>query len=256
MASSGLTFFPLNCQLDEKFELIEAEFGLTGFSIVVKLLQRIYGEHGYYCEWTNEVALLFAKKVGLGGSAVSEIVEASVRRGIFSKELFDKYGVLTSKGIQTRYMYAHNRRQKIEIRKEYLLLEVGDLKKNVYISNGNVYKTDENADISKQTKQDETKQNKTRRNKDSGDVFSTFEQCGFQITSRAVDELNALSEEYSTGWVIEAIKRSADRGKKSLSYIKGILNNWQTAGAIDEPKKPDKKTSYDGREVDDFEIPY
>ena len=100
MASSGLTFFPLNCQLDEKFELIEAEFGLIGFSIVVKLLQRIYGEHGYYCEWTNEVALLFAKKVGLGGSAVSEIVEASVRRGIFSKELFDKYGVLTSKGIQ------------------------------------------------------------------------------------------------------------------------------------------------------------
>lgn len=51
MAKEGIEYFPLNCRLDEKFELIEAEFGLKGFAVIVKLLQRIYGEHGYYCEW-------------------------------------------------------------------------------------------------------------------------------------------------------------------------------------------------------------
>ncbi len=39
----GIPYFPLDCELDSKFELIEAEFGLQGFAVVVKLLQRIYG---------------------------------------------------------------------------------------------------------------------------------------------------------------------------------------------------------------------
>ena len=74
MAKSGIDYFPLDVVLDEKFELIEAEYGLTGFGVIVRLLQEIYGKAGYYIEWTTEVALLFARKVGLGGNVVSEIV--------------------------------------------------------------------------------------------------------------------------------------------------------------------------------------
>ena len=33
MAKEGIEYFPLNCRLDEKFELIEAEFGLKGFAV-------------------------------------------------------------------------------------------------------------------------------------------------------------------------------------------------------------------------------
>jgi len=70
---SGLEFFPLDVHMDDKVELIEAEFGLAGFAVIVKLYQKIYGA-GYYCEWSKEVALLFGKKIGLGVNAVSEIV--------------------------------------------------------------------------------------------------------------------------------------------------------------------------------------
>ena len=118
MAKSGLEYFPLDVVLDDKFELIEAEFGLTGFAVIVKLFQKIYGGQGYYCEWTNEVALLFAKRIGLGGSVVSEIVAASIKRGIFSQELYDKYNILTSPGIQERYFDAVIRRKKVEVKKE------------------------------------------------------------------------------------------------------------------------------------------
>ena len=38
MADEGVSYFPLYCVLDEKFELIEAEFGIKGFAVVVKLL--------------------------------------------------------------------------------------------------------------------------------------------------------------------------------------------------------------------------
>ena len=37
----GVDYFPLDTVLDTKFELIEAEYGLTGFAVVVKLLQKI-----------------------------------------------------------------------------------------------------------------------------------------------------------------------------------------------------------------------
>lgn len=72
-------------------------------------------------------------------------------------------------------------------------------------------------------------------------VFSTFEKYGFQITSGSAEDMRYLIEEYPTDWIIEAIKRSSDRGKKTLGYIKGILNNWKIAGAIDDPKKKEIK---------------
>ena len=42
MAKSGLDYFPLACNFEDKIELIEAEFGLEGLAIVVKLYQKIY----------------------------------------------------------------------------------------------------------------------------------------------------------------------------------------------------------------------
>lgn len=119
----GVEYFPLDVSLDEKFELIEAEFGLTGFAVVVKLYQKIY-QHGYYCEWTNEVALLFGHRIGLGSNVVSEIVNASIRRGIFDESMFDKYHILTSRGIQERYFEAVIRRKCVKVKKAYLLVNV------------------------------------------------------------------------------------------------------------------------------------
>lgn len=159
---SGIDYFPLDVALDEKFELIEAEFGLTGFGVVVKLLQKIYGGQGYYVEWTNEVALLFAKRVGLGGSVVSEIVEASVKRGIFDKTLYDKYHILTSKGIQKRYFEAVGRRKSVEVEGAYLLVNAADFSKNASIAVKNVDIFPKNVDISQQSKVEESRVEKSR----------------------------------------------------------------------------------------------
>ena len=136
----GLDYFPLDTVLDTKFDLIEAEFGLTGFAVIVKLYQKIYGEFGYYCEWTKEVALLFSKKVGEGYNVVSEIVSAAVKRGIFDKDLYEEYNILTSKGIQERYFEAVSRRLQIKTENKYLLVKLGQ--KSEYAGNNAV-----NADI-------------------------------------------------------------------------------------------------------------
>lgn len=134
----GITYFPLDCHLDEKFDLIEAEYGLKAFSVVVKLFQRIYGGHGYYCEWNDDIALLFARQKCLsssdaGNNLIANIVAASIRRGIFSKTLYEKYGILTSRGIQKRYLDIVYKRKVVKMEKAYLLLSDAEIKGNVVL---------------------------------------------------------------------------------------------------------------------------
>ena len=162
MAKSGIDYFPLDVTLNAKFELIEAEFGLTGFGVVVHLLQEIYGKAGYYIEWTEEVALLFARKVGLGGGVVSEIIEASIRRGMFDKEKYDKYRVLTSKGIQERYFEAVSRRKTLEVDYNILLVDAAQILPNVNIQAKNVNIFSKNADIERQSKVEKSKVEKSK----------------------------------------------------------------------------------------------
>lgn len=116
-----IKYVQLDCHLDEKFEYIEAEFGLEGFAIIVKLLQRIYGGQGYYCEWSDRVALLFAKKIGAGANVVQEVVASALRERIFDQKMYQKYGVLTSHGIQKRFAEVAKRRMVIFDKPEYVI---------------------------------------------------------------------------------------------------------------------------------------
>lgn len=154
---SGIDFFPLDTYIDKKLELIEAEFGIKGFGIVVRLYQQIYGQEGYYLEWTKEVALLFSHKIGEGESVVSEIVRASIQRGIFDQKIFEEYGVLTSHGIQKRYFEIVKRRKNLEINGDILLVNADSLPVDVCIKRKNASISEKNVNISEQSKVKESK---------------------------------------------------------------------------------------------------
>lgn len=133
----GLDYFELDCHMDEKVRLVQAEYGLKGFAVFVKLLQEIYGGYGYYCEWTQDRELLFASENGLNGGSqqlLGDIVEACIRRNIFSERLFKEYGILTSSGVQKQYLKATVKREVVELKKEYLLICVPVNRKNVVIN--------------------------------------------------------------------------------------------------------------------------
>ena len=119
---NGVDYFPLDVQLDEKFELLEAQFGIKAFAVIVKLYQKIYGGEGYYCEWDEDIALLFAQRNNVNYNVVSDILSAAVKRGIFNKKMFQDYGILTSAGIQKQYLKIITKRKQIEIKEAYWLI--------------------------------------------------------------------------------------------------------------------------------------
>lgn len=227
----GVDYFPLDTVLDTKFELIEAEYGLTGFAVVVKLLQKIYREHGYYCEWTDEVALLFSKQVNEGCNVVSEIVSASVRRGIFDKDLFDKYHILTSNGIQKRYFEAVSRRTQINIIDEYLLVSDTQIGENVNKTQVIAYKNPENVCNNPQSKGKKSKLNKIKEEEDAASaVVAAYESNIGSISRLVYDKLTAWLDSVDESLVLYAIEQAAVNGKCTYSYIEAILNNHFKSG--------------------------
>lgn len=251
--NNGINYFPLNVHLDDKFELIEAEFGLKGFAIVVKLFQKIYGQQGYYCEWTEDVALLFGKNVGLGGDAVSEIVRAAIKRGIFDSELYDKYQILTSRGIQERYFEAVSRRKEVEVRKEYLLIKVDQIYKNVRILNENVNISSKNVNISEQKKVEESKvKEKKVEEKELPRlpvrIVKLYENNIAPLTPITLqgldDWLNAMSEDVVEYAISEAVKNN----KRNYKYIEAILRNHFNAGRTTLAEVQSAKRTYKGNE--------
>ena len=119
----GLDYFPVDIDMDDddKIELIEAKHGIVGFGIVVKLLMRIF-RNGYFYQWTEKEQLLFSKRVGMPIDTVTAIVGDAAHWNFFDPGMLKKHSILTSKGIQKRYLLATKRRQQVEIIKDYLLL--------------------------------------------------------------------------------------------------------------------------------------
>lgn len=174
----GLDYFELDCQMEEKVRLIQAEYGLKGFAVFVRLLQKIYGEHGYYCEWTQDSELLFVSENGLNSGSLQllrDIVSACIRRNIFSERLFKEYGILTSCGIQKRYLKASAKREVVELKKEYLLIVVPESRKNVVINSISSYGNSISDGINAQSREEESREdNDNARVTRFNDFFAAY----------------------------------------------------------------------------------
>ncbi len=127
----GLDYFPMDVEIDDKIELIEAKYGITGFGVVVKLFQKIYKE-GYYHDWNEETLLLFSKRINVDINQITAIINDCFHYKILDEKLYSQYKILTSTGIQKRYFNATNRRKELFLYKNYIIVDINKI--NVHIN--------------------------------------------------------------------------------------------------------------------------
>lgn len=103
-SKKGLEYFPMDIDIfsDLKIRKLIKYQGGKAISIYALLLCNIY-KNGYYIEWDEELPFICSELTGFDEAYVSEVIKTCLSLGLFSKELFDAEGVLTSKGIQERY---------------------------------------------------------------------------------------------------------------------------------------------------------
>ena len=227
----GLDYFPLDVELDTKLKLIKAEFGILGFGIVIRLFQYIYGENGYYMEWSQDVALMFSSSEQVGVNVVSEVINACLKRGIFDQSKFKEFGILTSKGIQERYLEVASRRIGQKICDEYAVLNVP--KKTVNVDNNSIdVDTNEvnvNRKYTKESKVKESKYTTTTADAKSPIEFAE-ETFGRPINSTEMEKIIEMQKAYADDLIILALKETALNNVQHINYTVAILASWKTQG--------------------------
>jgi len=167
---TGLDYFPHDCNLDDSINYIVALHKEKGYYLYFKLLENIYSIDGYYCKWDNKNIVLFADKVKMDVAEIKNILNDMIEEGLFDKNLFDTYKVLTSSSILSRYLEATIRRKSVEIINVYILKD----NVNILTQYDNILTL--NVDISTQSKVEYSKVNESKENKSNLliEIYPTF----------------------------------------------------------------------------------
>jgi hypothetical protein len=257
-----LDYFP-HMERSRPMELIGAEFKEKGDSVMWTIFEEIYIRgHGYFCEWNNDVALMFINRpwLSVGVPAVSEILNSMLRRGILDKALFDKYGILTSKEIQEIYFEAVRRRKGVKAVKEYLLVNTSQLHDNVHIISINADIKEENASNRKQIKEKKIKENKRKqKHAVSGIPMMLEDGQTLMITDAEIfhyenshPDLNVRKELVSASTWLE----KNPKGRRSIGQTRKFVERWINRAASGWVKPAtaanaaECKPSYDINELD------
>lgn len=101
----GLTYFPMDIDIfqDIKIRKLIKYQGGKAISVYAYLLCSIYKD-GYYMRWDNELPFIVSEVTGYEEAYIHEVIKSCLNIGLFSKSLFDKEKILTSKGIQDRFV--------------------------------------------------------------------------------------------------------------------------------------------------------
>ena len=124
----GIEFAGWNSHIfdgDNKIDKLLDAQGWDGFAVYFFLCQRAYATDGYFYRWSYDDAATTARR--MAGGIRSETVKGAVgtcsRVGLFDKRLLDAEGILTSRGIQRRFVTAIQKRSYRTVNKRYWLLD-------------------------------------------------------------------------------------------------------------------------------------
>lgn len=161
-------------------KLLDAQ-GWIGFSIYFFLCQMAYKFDGYFYRWCFDDSSTTARRMGGGlrAKSVEETVRYCLQIGLFDQRLFDEWNILTSKGIQRRFLSAIQGRRVKSVIADYWLLEdeesnglekcasnIKNSASNIYLQGANSHLQGANDPKSK-VKESKGKERKDKERKDT-----------------------------------------------------------------------------------------
>ena len=269
----GLDYFPLDVNFlsDLKIKKIIRAYGAQAVAVVMGVLTTIYRDNGYFATYDDDLIFIIADELKLEDSYVKNVIEKLIEVDFLSKDQKEKNNILTSIGIQERYLKACERRVKTTLNATYNLLNdsSNELPQTESTAEGSFCQqkpdsTGVNDDKSTQSKVKESKvknskeknskqqesKNKINKNITSSsgqsDLTELIEiyQENFGVANSIVQlELSTMLETFDKEMIIESFKLSIGKDKP-FSYMRGIWNKWKDNGITTLEQASQSKGQY------------
>lgn len=233
----GIDYYPMDVNFlnDMKVRKVLRGCGAQSMAVILYLLGNIYKDEGYYMRWDDEEdPFLVSDVVGVSEGAVRETIKKSLQVEFFDSKIFEKESILTSEGIQQRFMEATVRRINVNIKAAYWLLDKTGAnmvveKINVYRNSINVDNNSKNVDDNQQSKVKESKVNiniNTNNNNNSlykGQSADNFTVCVDNFTKN--DELKKQLTSFARLRASKKKSFTAETFRLFLEQLKSLSGN-------------------------------
>ena len=120
----GLDYFPLDVNFlnDLKTKKIVRSYGASAVAVALNVFINIYRDNGYYAECDDDFIFLITDELKLDEEYTKNVIKKMVEVDFFDKNLYENHKILTSIGIQNRYILASGRRVRTKINSVYDLI--------------------------------------------------------------------------------------------------------------------------------------
>lgn len=221
----GLDYFPLDVGFlqDMKVRRIIKSCGASAISVLIWLLGSCYRDEGYYIWWTEDLPFIVADEIGVTEGCVQEVVKRALQVGFFDAGMKEKYGILTSAGIQKRFLEVTSRRKAAFLRRDFALISINVDNNSINVCNNsiNVYSNEQSK--VKKRKGKESKEKESKEKEEEKNVLSSQDE---RIQSYLSS--NPELEKSIKRWMDMRKQRKASVSptalKKNLTQLKKLSN--------------------------------
>ena len=246
--AKGVEYFPLDVGFlsDLKIRKIMLSHGPASIAVLIYIFAAIYKDEGYFMSIKDDEISLIALDTNLDADYVKQVINRACEVELFSFKIYDNFRILTSEGIQNRYLKITERRKSVKINADINLINVDTMytetRVNVAETRVNVYKNEQS-----KVKEIESKVNKSKEKSFMQPVFNNWINNFGDISSYLMEVLESLVLEYGVDEVLSALKVAKDKGTTNVKYIEGVLKNRKIQSYADDRKsaKKDEQVDWD-----------
>lgn len=241
--AKGVEYFPLNVNFinDLKVRKLLLSCGAKAIAVLIYLLSTIYKDEGYYVEIHEDEIDLIALDVNVTPEFVLKVINKACEVRFFDVNLYNNFNILTSKGIQERYLKITERRKNSVVITQFNLINVYNNSINVNNNSINVDNNPVNVYKSTQSKVKERKGKKSKVKSLSNDsvknvyltetkkrdcmnkkIYELYLNGIGQISPTIKERLDDLVELYGMEHVIVAINTTIESSGSSIKYVETV----------------------------------
>lgn len=244
---TGLSYFPMDVDLFQDIrirKLIKYQSG-KAITVYALLLCLIY-QRGYYMRWDEELPFIISEQTGFEEAYILEVIRSCMTLGLFSKKLYDDEQIITSKGIQERYLYICKLLKRRVSITEYLLI---DEEKELVTSQETGVISGKTPVISEETALNSVKmQQKKRKEKEIKEISLLRDKEKFPPPEVVDKTLSECYDELSCdrSWIEIVTMNTRNSGHKDFTidmfgmYLKRFFEKLQNEGEVRKSPKDAK----------------